>query len=82
MAFMVVRRTWSPDSVPGGRGSGTLRIDVVGYGNTRQEAEKLAKQRASEFPANGYNRKSDYWWARDSDFRYTFTAEERQDAVG
>ena len=77
MAFMVVRRTWGPDTVPRARGSGStpLSTDVMSACDTLREAESLAKRRAAEFPANGYNPQADYWWGRDSEFRYTFTVE-------
>ena len=75
MSHVVVRRTFGPDAVPQGRSERALSTEVIATGETVREAELLAKRHASEFPASGYNRQKDYWWGRDSEFRYTFTVE-------
>ncbi len=77
MPFMIVQRTWGPDTVPRSRGSdaAALSVDVVDACESLREAEKLAKTRAASFPANGYNPKQDYWWGRVNEFRYTLTVE-------
>jgi hypothetical protein len=76
MGFVVVRRTWGPDTLPRARRSEpALNAEVIAKGETLREAERLARQHAAELPANGYNREHDYWWGRDEDFRYTFTVE-------
>ena len=77
MIFAVVQRTWHPDAVPGQRGTGVLRVETLATYPTRGEAESTAKATAAGYAAHGYNRKQDYWWARDEKFRYTFAVEPR-----
>ena len=77
MPFLVVRRTWGPDSVPRSPhpGSDLVSTDVLETSETLRGAERSAKVKATGYPSSGYNPKHDYWWARDDDYRYTFTVE-------
>ena len=75
--FDVVQRTWDPESIPGRRHLGAVRMETVATCPTLGEAEAAAKARAAAYAAHGYNRQRGYWWGRDDRFRYTFVVEAR-----
>jgi hypothetical protein len=77
MLFNVVQRTWHPDTVPGQRGPGVLRVETIATYSTWSEAEVTAKTTAAGYAAHGYNKEQGYWWGRDDRFRYTFAIETR-----
>ena len=79
MLFVVVRRTWGPDTIPGDRRTrpSPLQVEAVAQTDRQEEADRFAKAHASQYPASGYNPQRGYWWGRDSNFRYTFRIERR-----
>ena len=83
MLFAVVRHTWGPETIPGDRRRrvSPLCTETVAYGETRQDAERLAQAHACECPAKGYNAAHGYWWGRDHEFRYTFRVEVRSPSM-